>query len=58
MLLPVGINYDNAPKRIPIIQSTSYDIRAAGNLPNYNLSRKQTNNYQAVPRQPYQSGQF
>ena len=57
MLSPVGASRNNAPQRAPVIQSTTYDIRAAGNLPNYNPPRQPTNNYQAVPRQPYQSGQ-
>ena len=57
MLLPVGAGCNNAPQRAPVTQSTTYDTRAAGNLPNYNPPRQSTNNYQAVPRQPYQSGQ-
>ena len=57
MLLPVGAGCDNAPQRAPVTQSTTYDTRAASNLPNYNPPRHPTNNYQAVPRQPYQSGQ-
>ena len=54
---PVGVGRDNAPQRAPVTQSTTYDTRAAGNLPNYNPPRQLTNNYQVVPHQPYQSGQ-
>ena len=57
MLSPVGAGHNNAPQRAPVTQSTTYDTRAAANLPNYNPPRQPTNNYQAVPRQPYQSGQ-
>ena len=57
MLSPVGVGRNNAPQCAPVTQSTTYDTRAAANLRNYNLPRQPTNNYQAVPRQPYQSGQ-
>ena len=45
------------PQRAPVTQSTTYDICAVGNLPNYNPPCQPTNNYQAIPRQPYQLGQ-